>query len=90
MSTLQRFLFIVNWQHSLYGHSSVHVGVCFRKRAEELEKAWWSEQGELSSGPAAAGKNAVPEDEAASTKWQVLQLHCCCCAADFHKPTNRL
>ena len=45
-----------------------------RVRAEELEKAWWSEQGELRSGPAAAGKNAVPEDEAASTKWQV-HLH---------------
>ncbi|KAL3144354.1 hypothetical protein ABBQ32_004110 [Trebouxia sp. C0010 RCD-2024] len=43
----------------------------YRTRAEELEKAWWSEEAELSSGPAAAaGKNSLPEDEAASTKWQ--------------------
>lgn len=45
----------------------------FRHRSEELEKAWWSEQAELSSGPAAAGKGAVPEDEVASTQWQVGQ-----------------
>ena len=43
----------------------------YRQRAEELEKAWWNEQAELSSGPAAAGKGAVPEEETASTQWQV-------------------
>lgn len=42
-----------------------------RLRSDELEKAWWNEQAELSSGPAAAGKGAIPEEEAASTQWQV-------------------
>ena len=60
---------MIDKMHTLFSQAFARV------RAEELEKAWWSEQGELSSGPAAAGKNAVPEDEAASTKWQVPSMH---------------
>ncbi len=48
-----------------------------RLRSDELEKAWWNEQAELSSGPAAAGKGAIPEEEAASTQWQVGHLAVC-------------
>ena len=53
----------------------IQLTVICRQRSEELEKAWWNEQAELSSGPAAAGKGAVPEEEAASTQWQVSQTH---------------
>ena len=55
--------------------AEAHEGLANRSRAGELEKAWWSEEAELSSGPAAAGKNSLPEDETASTKWQVLHMH---------------
>lgn len=48
-----------------------------RLRSDELEKAWWNEQAELSSGPAATGKGAIPEEEAASTQWQVGHLAVC-------------
>jgi hypothetical protein len=48
-----------------------------RRCSDELEKAWWNEQAELSSGPAAAGKGAIPEEEAASTQWQVSHLAVC-------------
>ncbi|KAL0042774.1 hypothetical protein WJX79_010528 [Trebouxia sp. C0005] len=49
---------------------SNHLEQQYRLRSDELEKAWWNEQAELSSGPAAAGKGAIPEEEAASTQWQ--------------------
>lgn len=40
-----------------------------REQAEELERAWWNEQAELSLGPNSAGK--LPEDQATSSEWQV-------------------
>ena len=57
---------------SLHAHLSPWRQACccwYREHAEELERAWWNEQAELSSGPDAAGK--VPEDQATSTEWQV-------------------
>ena len=65
-------LFLINtsitFKQSIVHLQNSYSHLC-RDQAEELERAWWNEQAELSLGPDAAGK--VPEDQVTSTEWQV-------------------
>jgi len=51
-----------------------------RERLDQLERAWWEEEAELSAGPTergGGGHYSDAEADAGSTSWQVLHIHHC-------------
>jgi hypothetical protein len=51
---------------------------------DELERAWWEEEADLSAGPAEQGQGgrySDRADEAGPTSWQVQALHIPACAS---------
>ncbi len=52
-----------------------YIHAC-RERLDQLERAWWEEEAELSTGPAEQGQGGTisdpsPEEEAGPSDWQV-------------------